>query len=250
MRYWKGFYLSLGMFSAIPLPVRLWDDAYMNLALPCFPLVGAVIGAIWSRIAKLLLLSGAPGILVAAVLAVLPFFLTGFLHLDGFMDTSDAVLSRRPLEEKLRILKDPHAGAFAVIMIAVLILLQFSAMYAIVENGKTLLLLPVISVVARCAAAASIFWLKTMPQSGYANGFKQNTGKAHKAFVLIVAVCAAVFSFLAAGVGGLIVTAAVILGCAGSMAYVYQDLKGVSGDLAGFALVAGELCGLIALAVA
>jgi cobalamin synthase len=33
------------------------------------------------------------------------------------------------------------------------------------------------------------------------------------------------------------------------MAWAYKDLKGVSGDVAGFALVIGELCGLFAMAV-
>ena len=33
------------------------------------------------------------------------------------------------------------------------------------------------------------------------------------------------------------------------MAYARKEFKGVSGDLTGFSLVVGELCGLLALAV-
>jgi len=249
MRYLKGFYLSLGMFCAIPLPTHLWSDPYMNLAMPCFPLVGALTGALWWGLAELLVMSGAPVVLAAALLAVTPFFLTGLLHLDGFMDTSDAILSRRPLEDKLRILKDPHAGSFAVIMIAVLFLLQFAAVYAIVERGHDLILLIIISVLSRCAAALSILCLKTIAQSSYANAFKQNTGATHKAFILFLTVCATMLAFLSAGVAGLIVPAAVILGYSGAAAYTVKDLGGISGDLAGFSIVTGELCGLIALAL-
>lgn len=36
--------------------------------------------------------------------------ITGGIHLDGFCDTADALYSRRPQEEKLRILKDPNCG--------------------------------------------------------------------------------------------------------------------------------------------
>ncbi|MCL2813965.1 MAG: adenosylcobinamide-GDP ribazoletransferase [Oscillospiraceae bacterium] len=248
-RYFKGLYMSLGMFCAIPLPFNLWDDKCMNLMLPCFPLVGALIGAIWWGAAKLLVFAGAHIALCSAALAALPFFLTGFLHLDGYMDTSDAVLSRRPLEDKLRILKDPHTGAFSVIMIAVLFVFQFAAVYAAVDNGKYFLPLIFIAVISRCASSLSVLWLKPMPQSGYANMFRQNTKTAHKIFLILILACALALSLLSAGVWGLIVSVSVIFGYAGAFLYAYTDLKGVSGDVAGFALVIGELCGLVALAL-
>ena len=241
--------MSLGMFCAIPLPYNLWDDKCMNLMLPCFPLIGGLIGAIWWGIAELLVFSGIHIVLVSAVLTVVPFFLTGFLHLDGYMDTNDAVLSRRPLEDKMRILKDPHTGAFAVITIAVLFMLQFAAVYAVVEKGENLVLLIVISVISRCGSAISVLCLKAMPQSGYANMFSQNTKISHKIFIIFIAVCSIALSFIFAGFSGLIVSAAAILGFTGAMIYAYRDLKGVSGDLAGYALVISELCGLFALAV-
>jgi adenosylcobinamide-GDP ribazoletransferase len=240
--------MSLGMFCAVPLPVNIWDDACMNLMLPCFPLVGAIIGALWWGTAELLVFCGAPVVLGSALFGVLPFFLTGFLHLDGYMDTSDAVLSRRPREDKMRILKDPHTGAFSVIMIAVLFVFQFAAAYAALENGIYLSLLIFIAVTSRCASSLSILWLTPMPQSGYANMFRQNAKISHKIFLVFILLCAAALSFLSAGIRGVVVCAAVVLGYAGALAYACMDLGGVSGDLAGFALVVGELCGLAALA--
>jgi len=221
----------------------------MNLMLACFPLIGGIIGALWWGFAELLIFSGIHIILVSAVLAVFPLFITGFLHLDGYMDTNDAVLSRRPLEDKLRILKDPHTGAFAVIMIAVLFILQLAAIYAVIENAKYFMLLIIMPVVSRCASALSILCLKPMPQSGYANMFKQNTGILHKIFLIFIALAAVALSFLIAGIFGLIIVASIILGFIGAMAYAYKDFKGISGDLTGYALVISELCGLVALAV-
>ena len=244
--------MCLGMFCAIPLPYQLWDDKCMNLMMPCFPLVGGLVGALWWGIAELLVFCGIHIVLSAAVLAVFPFFVTGFLHLDGYMDTSDAVLSRRPLEERLRILKDPHTGAFSVIMLAVLFVFQFAALYAILENGETgkyIVLLFLISIISRCGAGLSILCLKPMTQSGYANMFKQNTGISHKIFLFVLALFAIALSFVFAHVCGLIVSGAVILGFVFALAYAYNNLKGISGDLAGYALVIGELCGLFALAI-
>jgi len=241
--------MSLGMFWAVPLPYNLWDDKCMNLMMACFPAAGALIGAMWWGIAELLIFSGIHIVLVSAVLTLMPFLLTGFLHLDGYMDTSDAVLSRRPLEDKLRILKDPHTGAFAVIMIAALFILQFAAVYVIIEKGEHLVLLIIIAVISRCGAALSVLCLKAMPQSGYANMFKKNTEISHKIFIIIIALSAIALYYLFADIYGLIAAGAVILGFFAAMAYAYKDFKGVSGDLAGFALVISELCGLAALAV-
>ncbi len=51
-----------------------------------------------------------------SVCVLLPVLITGGIHLDGLLDTSDALSSYKPTEEKLQILKDSHAGAFAIII--------------------------------------------------------------------------------------------------------------------------------------
>ncbi|MCL2478277.1 MAG: adenosylcobinamide-GDP ribazoletransferase [Treponema sp.] len=247
-RYLRGFYMSFGMFCAVPLPFQLWDDSCANLMLPCFPLVGAVIGALWWGAAELLILSGIHLMFVSAVTALVPFLASGFLHLDGYMDTSDAVLSRRPPEEKLRILKDPHTGSFAVIMLAVLFIMQLASVYAIMEKRNYLLLFIAIPVISRCCSAISVLMLKTLPQSSYAKTFSKNSAAAHRIFIIVIAAAGIVFSFFVAGIYALIVAAAVIAGFWAAMAWEYVDLEGVSGDLAGFALVIGELAGLAAMA--
>ncbi|MCL1808870.1 MAG: adenosylcobinamide-GDP ribazoletransferase [Clostridiales bacterium] len=240
--------MSLGMFSAFPLPTRQWDDACRDLALPCLPLVGGLVGSLWWGAAELLCESGMHTALAAAAIALAPFAATGFLHLDGYMDTSDAALSRQPFEEKLRILKDPHAGAFAVIMLAALFTLQFAACWAIAEKGELLALLAVIAVVSRCCCSLSVLCLKAMLGSGYASMFKQGTGLRHKVFVAALAALAVTAAVLYAGVWGLVVASSAVLGYAAAAAFTYREFKGISGDLAGFALVISEICGLFALA--
>ena len=241
--------MSLGMFWAVPLPFHIWDDSSVNLMLPFFPLIGVLIGAAWWGIGSLLLLSGIHAVLVSAALMAIPFLLTGFLHLDGYMDTSDAVLSRRPLEDKLRILKDPHTGAFSVIMIGFLFVLQFGAMYAVIDGGKALLLLVFITVASRCCASISLLCMKIMPESGYANMMTQNIHGGHRGFVIVLLLAAAGLAYVFTGLTGLIVVGAVVLGYACALAYARKEFTGVSGDLTGFSLVVGELCGVLALAV-
>ena len=63
--------------------------------------------------------------LVIAVLLVAALaLLTGFLHLDGLIDTCDAVFVQRTRAERLVIARDPRAGAFGVIGVVLLISLK------------------------------------------------------------------------------------------------------------------------------
>jgi len=248
-RYFKGLYMSIGMFCSIPQPIKIWENKAVNLVLPCFPLVGCLIGAMWWGFATILVAAGIHIMLISAIVTLIPSLASGFLHLDGYMDTSDAVLSRRPLEDKLRILKDPHTGAFAVIMLTALFVLLFSAVFSIIETGKNFSLLLVIPVISRCCSALSILCLKPMAQSNYANLFRQNTKIAHKIFLFIAAIFGMALSFFFAQIYGLIVVLSTIAGFIAGITWAYRDLKGVSGDLAGFALVISELFGLAAMAI-
>ena len=241
--------MSLGMFSAIPLPFHIWDESLMKIMAAAFPLIGLIIGTIWWAVGLAIISLNVPLMMGAAILAVLPFLVYGFIHLDGYMDTSDALLSRRPFEEKLRILKDPNVGAFAVIMLAVLFLLQFAAVYTIADGGRFLALFIAISVFSRCCSAFSIFALRHSPQSNYAAIIGQGGNTGAKIFVIITALGAAIFAFIYAEFVGLIVILSVILGFILAMRTVYKNFKGVSGDLLGYSQVIGELCGLIALAL-
>ena len=241
--------MALGMFIGIPLPFHIWDEKLTTIMVVSFPLVGLVIGMIWWGASLLLLGLNFPFMMVSAILAVAPFFIAGFIHLDGYMDTSDALLSRRPLDDKLRILKDPLVGAFAVVMLAILFLLQFAAVYTIVESGRFLALLITLCVISRCCSALSIFVLRHMPISNYTAMLGKNTGRANIIAVVVMALSAFGFSYFYAGWVGLTVSGAVALGYAWAMRIVYKHFEGISGDLLGYALVISELCGLIALAL-
>ena len=125
----KGFIIAFSMYSKIPMPKLEWTKENMKYAICYFPLVGAVIGLI-SYVAYWLFtkLQAGDG-LRAALLTVLPLLITGGIHMDGFLDTSDALNSYGDREKKLAILKDPNAGAFAVIkgfIYMFLIFLSFS----------------------------------------------------------------------------------------------------------------------------
>ena len=68
---------------------------------------------------------------------VLPVLLNGGIHMDGFLDVTDAKSSYGDREKKLEILKDPHTGAFAIIGGCVYFLIYYGAFGELpVESGS------------------------------------------------------------------------------------------------------------------
>lgn len=122
----KSIIVAFSMYSKIPMPQVEWSEKSMRYYMCFFPAVGAVIGLCvvggYFLMEKLKMSQSA----AAAILTALPVLLNGGIHMDGFMDTMDAKSSYKPVEEKLKILKDPHTGAFAVIYAIVYFLLCFA----------------------------------------------------------------------------------------------------------------------------
>ena len=114
--------VAFAMFSAIPVPQFEWNEKNMRYAMCAFPLIGVVIGAAWCVCGALPL----PGFAKAAGFALIPVWITGGIHLDGYADTCDALSSYGDREKKLEILKDPHCGAFAVIRLCSYFLAYFA----------------------------------------------------------------------------------------------------------------------------
>lgn len=243
MKIVRAFFMCFGMFTSIPCPYRPWDEDARGLMTACLPAVGAVIGALWllfSALARRFL----PTYLAAALIAVLPMLLTGFIHLDGFMDTADAILSWRPLEERQKILKDVHCGSFAVVGIVMLILGMFAAARdSMMGDLRPLLFIPIAS---RCLSAFCVTFFQPIGHSEYAK-IDRSMGTPLAAMIMLALTLLA--SGLWLGLCGLLCSLAAAVGYALAMAWAMHILKGVSGDLAGYSLCVGELCGLAVLAL-
>ncbi len=268
MRYIQAFFMALGMFSSIPFPYRPWNEKARHLMLVFLPLVGLVIGFLWYGLYRLLGWSDIPLQLQAAVLLLYPFVVTGFIHLDGFMDTADAILSRRPLEDKLRILKDPHAGAFAVISVVILFILCFASMLSIMEQlnfkqaldiaeDDPMLSLILIPVITRCCSALAVLAGKPIAHSQYSVAQEGKKSVAEIAAVVMIGIVVMLVA-LSLGAGFLIEksTFSVVIVLTGAViAYLaaisnsVKQLRGVSGDLAGYALTIAEAFALVILAL-
>lgn len=235
MRDWIcGFFMAWGMFLAIPCPRKIWSESARQKMLVCMPLVGLLVGGIWAG--AWLLLRGAPGPVRAAVCAAVPWLVTGFMHLDGYMDVCDAVLSRRDLPTRRRILKDSHCGAFAVICMVLLAMGQWSLFLAAEDVSWLALLL--IPAATRACAGLAVLGLRPMGTSQYAAMGPARGGYGAALWVLL-ALSVGLPLWLDGSFGPLAAAAGYGL----AVWYGFRNLDGMSGDISGFALTIGELCG-------
>ena len=233
--------VALSTYSALPMPQFTWNEKNMRYAICCFPAVGLLCGGglwLWYRLCVCL---RAEGILFAAVAAALPILITGGIHMDGFMDTVDALSSHRPRERKLEILKDPNCGAFAVLYCGVYLLMQFGLLHTLWVEERVLVCLPIF-VFSR---ALSAFCAVTMPNARKAGMLYAFTENAQKK-----AACTAVL-LQAMLAGGMLLR--LDLRCGGTalgfglLSLLYyrrmtdRQFGGVTGDTSGFFLQVCEL---------
>ncbi len=237
-----AFFMCWGMFCSIPCPYRKWDEELRPLMISMLPILGLFIGALWLLESLLLRLLGLSGLFGAALLLVTPWALSGFIHLDGFMDCCDAIMSRRDLQEKQRILKDPHAGSFAVISLIILALLEFS-LFASWDWSRPLPLL-LIPAVSRSCSALAVNALKPMGHSSYAGRYRENKRNAENALPLFVLAAASILSFPLGGGAAALGAAA---GSCLALMYGSRQLGGMSGDVSGYAITIGEACGVLVM---
>ena len=245
MKLITAFSMSFGMFCAIPFPVRRWDEKLRPLMIVCFPWVGAVIGLIWGLCAWVMQLVEFTGPVAAGLLTAVPLLLTGFIHMDGFMDCCDAIYSRRDLETRLKILKDSHCGAFAVLHVAMYLLLFFAAMTQAAQMPWILAFLPVAT---RCVSGLSVATLRPLSSSQYAGPDAAGYRTGHFAALILTLLASMAVPVVLFGLPGLCVALTAAVTFLNVRIGVHQ-LGGMSGDISGFAVTRGELAGVLALAI-
>jgi adenosylcobinamide-GDP ribazoletransferase len=119
---------AFGTLTAVPVRAGRTDRGVAQAAMALAPLVGVVVGAL---AAGVLLLGRAAGLapLVAAALAVgAGAVLSRGLHLDGLADLADGLGSGRPAPDALAVMKRSDIGPFGVVTVALVLLLQVSAL--------------------------------------------------------------------------------------------------------------------------
>ncbi|MBU5472166.1 adenosylcobinamide-GDP ribazoletransferase [Roseburia sp. MSJ-14] len=252
MKYINACIIAFAMYSKIPMPRADWEKENMKYAMCFFPWVGVVIGAcvyLWGRFAGNISVGS---ILYAAVLTLIPIFITGGIHLDGLLDTADALSSWQTRERRLEILKDSHTGAFAIITCCMYFIAYFGFSSELFEMQR----IEGIGVIAigfflsRCLSGFSVTAFPCAKDSGLAATFANGADKKRAGKVLIgegiLAIAVMIWVSIPLGI------AAVVAALLTFWWYHHMSVEkfgGITGDLAGCFLQVCELMILVAVVV-
>lgn len=229
----RPFWLAIGFLTIFPIPpLGQVKEGEMRAASAFYPVAGYLIGGVLALVAWLA--AGLPDGLQGAILLALWLACTGMLHLDGLLDSADALLAMKPPAERLRILDDVQIGSFAFGVGFVVLLLKWQLLSA----GPSLWLLLCLPALVRFALLLPMNLFPAARAEGL--GARSREGRVVPAFLLALPALVA-FPWVALGVMAVMLLLA--YWAAGRLG------GGLSGDVYGMLVELGELAGLLVFVV-
>ena len=266
----NGLRSAIGFLTILPLAPS-GGPASMASARGWFPLVGLLLGLIlagFDILRMLMLQAGSSGwyggyaplpttypvfpdhtiLLWSVLLVVILVALTRALHLDGFMDSCDALLGGFDRERRLAILRDPNVGAFAVIGVVCLLLIK---VLTIAELPPAILVPPGIAVLppegwsvripmlllfpclSRWAVLLTMELYSYVRSNGIGTAFFDGEQRRVKWQLMLGFAFTMVISVALAGMVGIVLLAAACAVAWGIGAWATRLLGGVTGDIYG-----------------
>ena len=253
MKSWiDAFCIAFAMYSVLPVKCLRWKKENLRYAMIFFPLVGILCGFGLLMVWTICYFLRIRAILFGALSVLMLVFVTGGIHLDGFCDTADALFSRRSMEEKLRILKDPNCGPFAVFSVILLLMVQFGSFVEIYGSYSPFILglITCAMMMIRCLSGISIMTFPIASSSSLAKTFSENSEKPVQWILIVLYAVLGVLALVVWKWLALIVVSISLLIFAGYYRMQKKAFGGVTGDLAGFFLEICETGVLLGIAMA
>ena len=244
---WNSFKAAFAMFSKIPTPMVDLNKENMKYMMCFFPFVGTAIGIlIWLVGCVLGSHAQMEPFFLAVILTVIPVFVTGGIHVDGLLDTSDALSSWQERTRRLEILKDSHAGAFAIITACVYFILWLGAWSQLLGDHDGICIMSIGFMMSRCLSGIGVIIFPKARTDGTVAEFSRNASEIVARNVLIgdwsSDVCSSDLKGALAAV-----TALLVFWWYHHMAMKY--FGGTTGDLSGFFLCICEVVMALVLGI-
>lgn len=165
----KGLLIAIQFLTRLPTPRIHVSGTEFAASMRWFPAVGLIVGGMVTAAAW----AGSrhdpwTGALLGLILWVA---VTGALHLDGLGDIADASgAAHKDRTRLLAVLGDPHAGSFAVIVIALQLLAKLVLMHGLIEARA----FAPIALVPFAARIGPLVWSRWLPDlhSGLGSKFR------------------------------------------------------------------------------
>jgi len=253
LKIFRKIAITFTLYSRIPMPRFEWKEDDMSSSLDFFPLVGAVIGALICLVNIGPLCTHINPFVRAIISVLIPILVTGGFHLDGFMDTADALNSYGEPAKKLEILKDPHIGAFSVISLVKLILTALASSAFILSfdslSKESVIVIALIFVVSRCISGLTSLFFKKAKKSGM---LSKETGNRKKSSVVLLCLQLVISAAAMLILDPITALPALAFFAGYTLYYKYKtkiEFGGVTGDTAGMLVSVSETGAVLATAV-
>ncbi len=244
----KSFISAISLYSKIPMPNLHYKEGEDRLSIAFFPVVGLLIGLIIYLVSSTDIFLGLDPVVRGILILLIPVIVTGGMHLDGFMDTMDAVSSYQSRERRLQILEDPHIGAFSVIKLMELIGIWLVAAICLPSNLYGLLAIGF--VVSRAMSALALLVFPLAKEKGMLAYTRTHASKIACIAMLVAWLLLSTFiAIYFYGVMGIVPLIVLFLAFYYYRWKAMRDFGGISGDLAGCFLVMAETAWILILMI-
>jgi len=231
----RGILLALQFFTIFPVNKEVdMNRKTVTAMFVALPWIGAIIGIFTSILWVVVDVSP---LFLAFSIVLIGIVVSGGLHLDGFVDTSDAFFSYRNLAKRHEILADPRIGAFGamalVFFIIGKILLLAELITQSVMSWECLLVLPFL---ARAGMAYYMVITPAARKEGLAAFFKNQFDQ--RVLLVMMLISIGLGGGFIAVVGGYLLVAGISVLAIFACAHAYKlwtkkHFGGVTGDLSG-----------------
>jgi adenosylcobinamide-GDP ribazoletransferase len=211
--------------------------------------IGAIVGLVWWAAGRLW-----PAAVAATLAVAADAIVTGCLHLDGLADAADGLLPAVGRSRRLEIMADPRVGAFGAVALILVLFARTASLAATTPKPLVVMGLwcgsrTLMAVVARTVPYARDEGGMASSFVGDAEPHGRRSGLPPWAPVAAYGMAAAIALVLAgAGLKGLAVIAAALLGMGAVVWLAQRRIGGYTGDVLGAGGVLAETLGLLALA--
>lgn len=237
----RGLLIAIQFLTIFPISIDAQEREFGEATM-FFPIVGLLLGLGLVGTYKFSIkFFSAPAAAVFVVVA--ESVLTSALHLDGFIDTVDALASGKDGPTILSIFKDPHVGAKGVTAVILLLMVKAGliAEMSIHNICSVLLVMPVLGRWLQVWAMALFPYIR---KNGLATSFVSGLRQGHLISATLVSILIAIFLLGFPGFLSL-VTCCVVTHFLGVL--LSRRLGGLVGDIYGAFCEFGEVLFLILL---
>jgi adenosylcobinamide-GDP ribazoletransferase len=131
----RSLLAAVALLTRLPVARHSWfDPQEVGRGFGWFPLIGALLGAIYA-LAAAALRGHLPAAVIAMVVAALDAMLTGALHFDGLADAADGFGGGKDREDVLRIMRDHNIGSFGATALILCIALKVTAYGLLLQHA-------------------------------------------------------------------------------------------------------------------